>query len=155
MDTFENKIRKAIEESVAKNPDLFILQMDIQPDKNVHVIIDGKKAVPLSECIRITREVEEKVNKDEHNYALTVGTFDITQWFDDKRQFEKNIGRKLKIKTDEGEITGILTHITESGIELEEKAREPKPSGKGKRTVVKTHTVPFERIKKAKVVLDF
>jgi len=155
MKTFEEKIKRAIEESVAKNPELFIVQLDISPDQNVNVIIDGKKAVPLSECVRITREVEEKVDKDEHNYALTVGTFDITQWFNDPRQFEKNLNRKMKIKTPEGEFTGRLTEITDKGIVIEEKVREPKPAGKGKHTVTKRYEIPFNQIEKAKVMLEF
>jgi len=155
MKTFEEKIKKAIAESVGKNPDLFVLKTDISPDKNVQVIIDGTKPVPLSECIRITREVEEQVDKDIYNYALTVGTFDITQWFEDPRQFRKNLNRKLKIKTAEGEIEGKLIEVTDTGIVVEEKKREPKPAGKGKHTVIKKHEIPFEAIKKAKVIIEF
>jgi len=155
MENFKEKIEKAIRESVNRNPDLFIIDLDISPDNNINVIIDGTTPVPLEECIRITREVEEQVDKDQHNYALTVGTFDITQWFEDPRQFRKNINRKLKVKTDEGEWEGRLIDVTDSGIVLETKTREPKPVGKGKHTVVKQHVIPFENIKKAKVIIEF
>ncbi|NPA43873.1 MAG: ribosome assembly cofactor RimP [Chlorobi bacterium] len=156
MNEFEKKITEAIRKSVEKTPGLFILELDITPDNNVNVIIDGDKPVPLSECIRITREVEEEVDKDTHNYALTVGTFDISRWFSDKRQFPKNIGRKLKVQTEEGEeFEGTLTEVTDTGIVLETKTREPKPVGKGKHTVVKRHEIPFENLKRAKVIIGF
>ncbi len=152
---FEEKIKKAIEESVAENPDLFILNLDIKPDHTVLVTVDGYKPVPLSECIRISRDVESQVDKDEHDYALTVSTFDISQWFSDRRQFHKNIGKKIKVKTPEGEKEGMLVEITGEGIVLENKVREPKPVGKGKHTVIKKTEIPFEQIEKAKVVIQF
>jgi ribosome maturation factor RimP len=155
MTGFEDKMKKAITESVSKNPDLFIVKMDIKPDRNVSVTIDGHKPVPLSECIRITRDVEAEIDRDEYDYALTVGTFDITQWFEDKRQFDKNLNRKLKVKTGDKEFEGKLVEINEQGIVLEEKVREPKPVGKGKHTVTKRYEIPFENIKKAKVIISF
>ncbi len=155
MSKFEEKIKKAITDSVEKNPDLFILKMNVNPDKNVTVTVDGYKPVPLSECVRITREVESEVDKDEYDYALTVSTFDITQWFDDKRQFVKNLNRKIKVKTEEDEFEGTLTEIKPDGIVLEKKVREPKPKGKGKHTVVKREEIPFDKIKKAKVIIQF
>ena len=155
MADFDSKMRKAILESVKKNPDLFILKMDISPDRNVQVVVDGYKPVPLSECIRITREVESEVDRDVNDYAITVSTFDITQWFDDKRQFHKNLNRKLKVKTIDRDYEGILTEINDQGIILEEKVREPKPKGKGKHTVVKKYRIPFQEIIKAKVIITF
>ncbi len=155
MSRFEEKIKKAVMTSVAKNPDLFVLKIDISPDNKVTVVIDGNKPVPVSECIRITRDVESDVSRDEHNYALTVSTFDISQWFNDKRQFNKNLNRKLKVKTTEEQIEGTLTEINERGIVLENKVREPKPVGKGKHTVTKRYEIPFEKITKAKVIISF
>ena len=152
---FEEKIKKAIEESVAENPDLFILNLDIKPDQTVSVIIDGYKPVPLSECIRISRDVESQVDRDEHDYALTVSTFDISNWFEDRRQFYKNLGKKIKVKIPGGEAEGTLVEVKDDGIVLENKVREPKPVGKGKHTVVKKTEIPFEQIEKAKVVIQF
>ncbi len=153
---FEEKIKKLIEESIAENPDLFLLDLDIKPDKTVSVIIDGYKPVPLSECIRISRHVEQNIDREKDNYALTVSTFDISQWFTDSRQFPKNKGKKLMVKTQEGrEIEGVLTEITDEGIVLENKVREPKPVGKGRHTVIKRTEIPFDQIDKAKVVISF
>ena len=45
--------------------------------------------------------------------------------------------------------------INDDVVELKWKAREPKPVGKGKHTVVKTATIAFETIKEAKVKIKF
>ncbi len=152
---FEERIRKAVEESIAANPDLFLVELNISPEKNVLVTVDGYRPVPLSECMRITREVENQVSRDIDDYALTVSTFDITKWFEDNRQFHKNVGHRIKVKTAEGEKEGTLQQITDKGIVLENKVREPKPVGKGKHTVVKKIIIPFDQIEKAKVIIGF
>ncbi len=152
---FEQKIRELIEQSVARNPDLFILDLNIGPERNVSLIIDGYRPVPLSECMRISREVESAMEAEDEDFALTVGTFDVSQWFTDRRQFPKNIGRQLQVQTPEGTHEGQLVEIDDAGIVLEQKVREPKPVGKGKHTVIKRLEIPYEQISKAKVKLQF
>ncbi len=153
--SFEQKIRELIEQSVARNPDLFILDLDIGSERNVSLVIDGYRPVPLSECVRISREVENAMETEEEDYALTVSTFDISRWFSDRRQFPKNIGRRLQVQTPEGTHEGQLVEIDDAGIVLEQKVREPKPVGKGKHTVTKRIEIPYEQITKAKVKLQF
>ena len=152
---FKQKIRELIEQSVARNPDLFILDLNIGPERNVSLIIDGYRPVPLSECVRISREVESAMEAEDEDFALTVGTFDVSQWFTDRRQFPKNIGRQLQVQTPEGTHEGQLVEIDDTGIVLEQKVREPKPVGKGKHTVIKRLEIPYEQISKAKVKLQF
>ena len=73
-----------------------------------------------------------------------------------QRQYNKNIGRKLKVKTISGEtLEGKLEEITEQGIKLQWKQREPKPVGKGKRTVTIEKEILFSDIAEAKVVIIF
>ncbi len=153
---FEEKIKKLITESVGRNPELFILDMNVSPDKNVQVTIDGYKAVPLSECIRITREVEEQMDREQDDFSLTVTTPDITQWFTDPRQLAKNKGRRLKVHTASGETwEGTLVELDDEKLVLEDKVREPKPVGKGKHTVIKRYEIPLKEFDKAKVKIQF
>ncbi len=153
--SFEQKIRELIEQSVARNPDLFILDLNIGPERNVSLIIDGYRPVPLSECVRISREVESAMEAEDEDFALTVGTFDVSQWFTDRRQFPKNIGRQLQVQTSGGTYEGRLVETNDTAIVLEQKVREPKPVGKGKHTVIKRLEIPYEQISKAKVKLQF
>jgi len=72
------------------------------------------------------------------------------------RQYKKNIGRNLKIKTKNGEkLEGELTAATEDSFTLTWSAREPKPVGKGKVTVQKEATLPYKDIMEAKVMITF
>ena len=72
------------------------------------------------------------------------------------RQYKKNIGRKLAVHTiDNNSIKATLTEADDEQITLEWKAREPKPIGKGKHTVVKHLQVPYSQIEKATVQIEF
>ena len=71
------------------------------------------------------------------------------------RQYGKNIGRTLSVSTSEESYEGDLTSISDAGIVLEWKVREPKAVGKGKTTVQKKKEINFSEIKEAKVLLKF
>ena len=72
------------------------------------------------------------------------------------RQYQKNIGRKLKVKTLSGEIIeGELTESNSNTIKLQWKARERKPIGKGKVTVRKEALLDHNEIKESKVMITF
>ena len=61
----------------------------------------------------------------------------------------------MKINTESEKFEGKLIEINENNITLQWKAREPKPIGKGKVTVVNEQLIPFDDIKQAKVKITF
>ena len=72
------------------------------------------------------------------------------------RQYKKNLGRKLKVKTRKGEqIEGEVTEATDDKVTLIWKTREPKPIGKGKVTVQKEAVLDYSDIVEAKVMITF
>ena len=114
-----------------------------------------KRQVSLSECIRISRAVDNSLDREEEDFSLEVTTPDIAHPLKDKRQYIKNINRILKVKTAEEEIEGTLVEADTDKIVLNWKAREPKPLGKGKVTVIKTATIDYKDIREAKVKIVF
>ena len=79
----------------------------------------------------------------------------ITDPITDPRQYTKNIDRTLKVKTAEESFEGKLIEVSDQGITLFWKTREPKPIGKGKITVEKQQTIPLIDIREAKVKIIF
>ncbi len=72
------------------------------------------------------------------------------------RQYVKNIGRTLEVTTAAGELlTGSLVEANDQTFELTWKTREPKPVGKGKTTVIKNKTLPYDEVQSAKVIVQF
>lgn len=149
-------IKNLVNDAVAQNQELFITELKFLSDNKIFVEVDGDHGIPLKECIRISREVEHNLDREVEDFSLEVTSPDVSNPLKNKRQYKKNINRILKIKLqDNSTIEGVLIKVTEDEIELEWKARERKPIGKGKITVVKNATIPYINILEAKVKIIF
>lgn len=149
------KIKKLIDEALNEEPSLFLIDYSISDKGHIEVIIDGDKGVPLDECVRVSRHIEHNLDRETEDFSLQVTTPDITKPIVHKRQYIKNIGRTLKLKTEQEEIQAKLKDFKEDTLFLEWKTREPKPIGKGKQTVIKKAEIPIDNIEKAIVKIVF
>ncbi|MDP3353684.1 MAG: ribosome assembly cofactor RimP [Flavobacteriaceae bacterium] len=149
-------VNQLVSEALSENNSLFLIDLTLHQDNRIVVQIDGEHGVPLKECVRISRYIENSLDKEVEDYALEVTTPDIADPIKDIRQYKKNLLRTLLVTLkDRNKVEGVLTQITENGILLESKVREPKPIGKGKITVIKNIEVAFENIEKAIVKIIF
>lgn len=151
----QDKVRQLLQDALEENKSLFLVDLQFLANNKIKVIVDGDSGVPLSECVRISRGIEHNLDREEEDFALEVTSPDISHPLTLKRQYKKNINRTLKVKTTEDEYEGILSEVTENGITLNWKQREPKPMGKGKHTVDKEVTISFLNITEAKVKIIF
>lgn len=148
-------VEKLVEEALNENQELFLIELNILPDNKITVVVDGDNGITIKECIRISRHIEHNLDREEYDFALDVTSPGLSEPLLNIRQYKKNLGRTLKIKTDSETFEGKLTRVDYKEIEIEWKVREPKPIGKGKVTVLKKETLPFEIIKQTKVKLIF
>ncbi|CAM1361075.1 ribosome assembly cofactor RimP [Tenacibaculum xiamenense] len=151
----QERVRELLQEALDENNSLFLIDLQFLENNKIKVIVDGDEGVPLNECVRISRNIEHNLDREEEDFALEVTTPDIAHPLVQKRQYKKNQGRTLKVKTHAEEYEGSLVEVTDENITLQWKAREPKPIGKGKHTVEKTVVFPYEDIKEAKVKIIF
>ena len=144
-----------MKEALASNEELFLIDFTISNAGDIEVVVDGDNGVSLDECIRISRHIEHNLDREEVDFSLKVTTPDITKPIVHPRQYKKNIGRVLKIRTEEEKIEGTLVAMLNDNITLQWKAREPKPIGKGKHTVLKKEEVNISDIIKATVKIVY
>ncbi|MEL4308803.1 ribosome assembly cofactor RimP [Joostella sp. CR20] len=151
----KERVKALLNEVFEEHQSLFLIDFSMTPDNKIKVIIDGDNGVTLKDCIAVSRHVEHNLDRDEYDFALEVTSPGATEPVINNRQYTKNIGRKFQVKTAEDKLEGELTAVTETGIQLSWKAREPKPVGKGKVTVKYEKEIPFEDIVEAKVMITF
>ena len=151
----QETVKELLEEALQENQSLYLIDLQFLANSKIKVIVDGDQGVPLNECIRISRKIENNLDREEEDFSLEVTTPDIAHPLTVKRQYKKNVKRILKVKTATEEFEGTLTEATDANITLCWKAREPKAIGKGKHTVEKTMVLPYEDIKEAKVKVTF
>ncbi len=152
----QNKVNTLLEKVLTDNPSLFLIEMTISPANQIRIIIDGDQGVTVKDCIAVSRAIEHNLDREEEDFSLEVSSAGISQPLLMARQYKKNIGRKLLVKTRAGDkIEGTLARVSETDCELHWKVREPKPIGKGKITVEKQAVIPYSEIEEATVKIKF
>ncbi|MDP5104544.1 MAG: ribosome assembly cofactor RimP [Polaribacter sp.] len=151
----QKQIKDLIDEALAQDESLYLVDFLISTNNKIQIVVDGDNGVSLNECIRISKSVDNGLDREIEDFSLEVSTPDIAHPLKLKRQYIKNINRILKVKTAEEEIEGTLQEADDDKIVLAWKAREPKLVGKGKVTVQKTVTLEYKDIKEARVKILF
>jgi len=150
------RVAQLLENALEENKSLFLIDLNISEDNQIRVILDGDKGVTVEDCITVSRAIEHNLDREEYDFSLEVMSAGVSEPLTLPRQYKKNIGRTLKIKTKNDEkIEGELTAANDDGFTLKWSAREPKPIGKGKVTVQKEATLPYKDIMEAKVMITF
>jgi ribosome maturation factor RimP len=153
---FRDTVKKLLEEGLREREDLFLVDFDVLGDNSIKIVIDGDNGVLVEDCMFISRAIEHNLDREEQDFSLEILSAGATSPLINKRQYKKNIGRTLCVKTTNNEnIEGKLTEVNDDNILLEWKAREPKPIGKGKVTVKKQAELSYDSISKAQVVIKF
>jgi ribosome maturation factor RimP len=149
------QVEALLEKALKENETLFLIDFSITPDNTIRIVIDGDKGVNLKDCIAVSRAIEHNLDREEHDFSLEVTSVGAAEPIVMARQYPKNIGRKLVVRTATDNYEGDLTEVTDESITLEWKAREPKPVGKGKITVQKRKKIAISEIEMAKVKLIY
>lgn len=149
------KVTELLQTVLDENPSLFLIDLSINESNHIRVIIDGDEGVKVEHCMAVSRGIEHNLDREEVDFSLEVLSAGVSEPLTLGRQYKKNLGRTLHIKTKTETIEGELTAVDEEDVTLEWKAREPKPIGKGKITVEKKAVVPYQNIVEAKVMVTF
>ncbi|MES2411644.1 MAG: ribosome assembly cofactor RimP [Bacteroidota bacterium] len=153
--TFKDKISDLLAEALKEKPSLFLVDLTITETFKVIVTLDGDNGVNLQDCIDVSRAVDSNLDREEQDYALEVASAGVSTPLKMVRQYRKNIGRTLKVKTAAETIEAKLEAVNDEIILLSWTAREPKKIGKGKETVEHKREIPYSDIKEAIVTIIF
>ena len=151
---FKTEVSELVDITLKEMSHLFLIDLTTGSDKSIKIVLDGDPEVHLEDCIKFSRSIEQKLDREKHDFAIEVSSAGIGSPLVQKRQFFKNIGRQLEVEAiGEKPINGVLVEATENQIALEWKQREPKPIGKGKITVTKNKSFSYNIINRAKVII--
>lgn len=152
---FKEKVAQLLEEGLKAKPSLFLIDLTITDSQKIIVTLDGDNGVTLQDCIDISRAIEHNLDREETDFSLEVASAGVSAPLKLMRQYKKNIGRTLKMKTTTGPVEATLTSVNDDGIVVSWTAREPKKTGKGKETVEKNLELLFSDIQEAIVTITF
>ena len=148
------EIKRVIATKLA-DPSQFIVDVLIlghKGPKKVLIIIDGDKGITIADCAALSRELSKWFDESQlldESYMLEVSTPGLDQPLKLKRQYVKNIGRRLKVVLPETTLEGKLVEVTEESIKIEQEI------GLGKQKEVKPTNISFSEIEKTFVLISF
>ncbi len=152
---FKEKVKELIDKGLEENPSLFLIDYTVGADNLIKVTIDGDNGVSIEDCVVLSRAIEHNLDREEQDFSLEVASCGIFAPLTQERQYVKNIGRDLQLKTNDLALEGNIKAVENGSVILEVSSREPKPIGKGKITVKKEYSIQINDIKEAKLLIKF
>ncbi len=137
--------------------DIFVVELIISANNNIQLEIDSAVGfVTIDDCVRVSRNIEHNLDREVQDFELSVSSAGIDKPLRHVRQYPKNIGRSLKIKTKSGEkLEGELTQVSENAISIRFEETLKLEGKKKKEKISKTVDLSFDEIQEAKVVISF
>lgn len=152
---FKEKVNTLLTECLLEKPSIFLIDLVVTDAFKVIVTLDGDNGVALQDCIDVSRFIDNELDREEQDYSLEVASVGVGSPLKLVRQYKKNIGRTLIVKTEGEIIEAELVEANDDFVILSWEAREPKKIGKGKETVQKELKLPYGNIKEAIVTVTF
>lgn len=150
-----NVVRGIVDEWLA-GKDYFLTDLTISTDNRIVVEIDHEEGVWIEDCVELSRFIESRLDREEEDFELEVGSAGIGQPFKVLRQYEIHQGERVEVLTTEGKkLQGTLGGVTPEGFTLtiEEKVREE--GAKRPKLVEREVPFSFDQVKSTKYVIDF
>ncbi|MEY8721114.1 ribosome assembly cofactor RimP [Bacteroides stercorirosoris] len=134
----------------------FLVEVTISPDDKIVVEIDHKEGVWIEDCVELSRYIESKLNREEDDYELEVGSAGIGQPFKVLQQYRNHVGKEVEVlKKDGRKLCGVLKDADEQHftVTIEKKV---KPEGaKRPQLVQEDETFAYDEIKYTKYLISF
>jgi ribosome maturation factor RimP len=146
---------KKLAESLLKDKSHFVVDAIVSlrnNPKKLLVILDGDKGINIDDCAELSRALSDAL--DESNlvdgaFILEVSTPGLDQPLKTKRQYEKNVGRNVRVKLKDKTVEGKLSAVRENKIEVLQQV------GSGKKKEEVAVEIPLQEIDKTFVLVSF
>ena len=139
-----------------ENKEYFLVDVSVSPDDKIVVEIDHAEGVWIDDCVELSRFIESKLDREEEDYELEVGSAGIGQPFKVLKQYLIHIGKEVEVLTRDGKkLEGVLKDANEENITLTV-LKKVKPEGvKRPKLVEEDITYTYNDIKYTKYLISF
>jgi len=148
-------VRNLVEEWL-RDKEYFLVDVEISPDNRIVVEIDHADGVWIDDCVELSKYIEDRLNRDEEDFELEVGSAGLGQPFKVPQQYVNFIGKEVEVLDAGGKkVKGILKSV--DGDNFTVTVREKvKVEGK-KRPVMADvdHTYNMNEVKYTKYLISF
>ena len=136
--------------------DNYLADIIINPGNVISIEIDNDNGVNIDDCVQLSRHLESKLNRDEEDFELTVGSVGLTEPFKSLRQYQKHIGQEVEVLTKKGQkLSGILESVSEDEFIVAISKKMKVEGAKRKTEVSEDLHFNYDEIKYTKYLIRF
>ena len=152
----EKKTVCQIVEEWLEGKDYFLVEVTVSPDDKIVVEIDHAEGVWIEDCVELSRFIESKLNHEEEDYELEVGSAGIGQPFKVLQQYYIHIGQEVEVVTRDGrKLAGILKDADEEKFTVGVQKKVKLEGSKRPKLIEEDETFTYEQIKYTKYLISF
>ncbi|NDW12060.1 ribosome assembly cofactor RimP [Bacteroides sp. 214] len=152
----EKKTVSGIVTEWLEGKDYFLVDVMVSPDAKIVVEIDHAEGVWIEDCVELSRFIESKLNREEEDYELEVGSAGIGQPFKVLQQYCNHIGESVEVLAKDGrKLAGVLKEADADKfvVGIEKKVKEE--GAKRPKVVEVDETFRYDEIKYTKYLISF
>ena len=143
-------------EEFLEGSDNYLAEVIINPGNVISIEIDNDNGVNIDDCVKLSRYLESKLDRDDEESEISVGSVGLTSPFKSVRQYIKHIGNEVEVLTKKGEKeSGILKTVTENEFTITTSKKIKLDNAKRKTEVSEDLHFKFEEIKYTKYLIRF
>lgn len=136
--------------------DYFLVDITVSPDDKIVVEIDHAEGVWIDDCVELSRYIESKLNREEEDYELEVGSAGIGQPFKVLKQYLIHIGTDVEVLAKDGKkYVGVLSDANEENFTITIETKIKPEGAKRPKLVEQDITFTYEEIKYTKYLISF
>ena len=145
-----------IVEEWLEGKDYFLVEVTVSPDDKIVVEIDHAEGVWIEDCVELSRYIESKLNREEEDYELEVGSAGIGQPFKVLQQYYNHVGSDVEVLTKDGrKLTGVLKDADEEKFVVAVQKKVKVEGAKRPKLMEEDETFRYDEIKYTKYLISF
>lgn len=147
------EIAQAVEKFIAGS-DFFLVDVSVTPGNDIEVLVDKPTGLSIEECADISRAVEAAFDREQEDFALTVGSPGLSEPLRVLPQYQKLLGKEVEILLKSGiKFVATLLEASAEKISVEYTKMELVEGKKRKQVVTHTQELRLDECKWVKAYI--
>jgi ribosome maturation factor RimP len=152
----DKRIVSGIVNEWLEDKEYFLVDIAVSSDDKIVVEIDHAEGVWIDDCVELSRFIESKLDREEEDYELEVGSAGIGQPFKVLQQYLIHIGQEVEVLTKQGQkLEGVMKDANEENFTVTIQKKVKPEGAKRPKLVDEDVTFTYEEIKYTKYLISF
>lgn len=152
----DKNVVKGFVDEWLEDKEYFLVDIIVGNDDRIVVEIDHADGVYINDCVELSKYIEERLDREQEDYELEVGSAGLGQPFKVEKQYANHVGKPVEVLCADGKkVRGVLKSVDgrDFVVTVNEKVR---PEGKKRPVMMDVdHAYNMDNVKYTKYLISF